>query len=326
MHNLAVFFTILVLSGCFYQADKPDARDALTLENLSDAQLDSSGSKLVVSQLNGQLSFYPLSSLESPAWQTILANGAWLNDFSNNGEYWLSASEQSYQLFYQAQQPPQALLNIQLQGAKLRDIALGKDGQHIALAFERHIYVKSLLSGQETTFNQHSAQINSISLSQQGVHVLSGADDYLAYYWRVIDRQIVYRFIHQHRIVNTALSQDGKWAFTMDSKSVGKIWQLENGRLQSRLVLKPKEALLINQARFSEDGQYLLTASAERKLDIWHVATGLPLKRWQVTGRADDRLKRAVVYSGAFLPASNQVVSVSSSGLVEYWSLPLGSF
>ena len=76
-------------------------------------------------------------------------------------------------------------------------------------------------------------------------------------------------------------------------------------------------------ARFSDDGNWLVTGAPTRELTLWSVKTGEQLQQWRVTARKDTRPASAVVYSAAFINNQRQIISESSSGLSEVWEIKL---
>ena len=204
--------------------------------------------------------------------------------------------------------------------SNIRDIAVSNQGAGILVGRSNgKVMFFEPRSGRRLEFLGHSEKINSIDLSPNGFYALTGGNDYVAYLWDTRSGQVVYKFDHSSRVTKVALDDEGRFAFTADSKRDARIWDLSTGREVSNLQYLERQKIF-STAVFSKDGKYLLTGSPARRLNLWDVKTGKEIKSWRVTPRAGSQPQTAVVYAVGFLP-DNNIISESSSGLAEVWSI-----
>ncbi|MCY7295647.1 WD40 repeat domain-containing protein [Alteromonas sp. a30] len=204
--------------------------------------------------------------------------------------------------------------------SSVRDIAVSNGGNGIlvgrgngkVLYFEHR-------TGRRIEFLGHQERINSVALSPNGLYALTGGNDYTAFLWNTKTGQIVYKFEHPSRVTKVVLDNQGRFAFTADSQKHARIWDLQTGQEISRLKYIQRQKIF-SAARFSEDGTQLLTGSPDRHLTLWDVQSGAKIQDWKVHPNEKSLTKSAVVYAVAFME-DNQVISGSSSGWAEVWTV-----
>ena len=174
-------------------------------------------------------------------------------------------------------------------------------------------------SGRRLEFLGHQEKVNSVDLSPNGFYALTGGNDYTAYLWDTRTGQVIHTFTHSSRVTKVALDDEGRYGFTADSKRDARVWDLATGEEVSNLHYLARQKIF-STAVFSQDGQYLLTGSPAKRLNLWRVADGKEVQEWQVSPREGSRPQTAVVYGVGFAN-DNQVVSESSSGLAEFWQI-----
>lgn len=205
--------------------------------------------------------------------------------------------------------------------SNIRDVALAKNASSMLIGKSNGVVVHiTPTTGRRLEFLGHSEKINSVDLAPNGRFALTGGNDYSAYFWDTQSGQVVYRFSHPSRVTKVALHHNGRYAFTADSKKQARIWDLLTGEEVSQLIYTSRQQVF-SAVRFSDDGERLLTGAPTRKLTLWDTQSGKALNRWLVTPRKHSRPKGAVVYSVAFAPEGDSVISESSSGLLERWAL-----
>jgi WD40 repeat protein len=116
-----------------------------------------------------------------------------------------------------------------------------------------------------------------------------------------------------------SLDDQGRYAFTADSKRDARIWDLVTGKEVSNLQYSARQRIFTT-AVFSDDGHYLLTGSPSRRINRWDVKTGKELNEWRVSAREGSRPASAVVHAVGFI-GDNEIISESSNGLLEKWEI-----
>lgn len=193
-------------------------------------------------------------------------------------------------------------------------VVLGKrDGTQVAF---------NPASGRRIEFYGHTESVNVLDISPNGFYVLSGSNDHSAILWDTRSGQIVHRWPLEGRITQVALHPEGHFAFTADATDNAIIRSLPNGETVSELKFMDRQRIF-SAARFSASGDYLITGSPSRRIAIWDTSTGKALSHWRVDLRDGGRPSNAAVLSVLFDEQEQMVISESSAGLAEWWSIDL---
>lgn len=236
--------------------------------------------------------------------------------FSADGKYLLSADPANAALWDMQDGKNLGFWAMQ-SGVTIRDIAVSDFGRHLLIGQSdgkiQHITLKS---GRRLEFQGHSENINAVAISPNGRYALTGSSDLHSYFWDTDSAQILQSISHPNRVTRVALDPQGRFLFSADSLQQAQIIELKTGRLLSRLQLD--RGRVFSTARFSSDGKWLLTGSPSQRVTIWNVQTGQKVKDWTVSPSPYAKPPGAVVYDVALLN-NGQVLTLSSSGLAEYW-------
>lgn len=236
--------------------------------------------------------------------------------FSADGKFLLSAAPSNAALWDMQDGKNLGFWAMQA-GVTIRDIAVSDFGRHLLIGQSdgkiQHITLKS---GRRLEFQGHSENINAVAISPNGRYALTGSSDLHSYFWDTDSAQILQSISHPNRVTRVALDPQGRFLFSADSLQQAQIIELKTGRLLSRLQLD--RGRVFSTARFSSDGKWLLTGSPSQRVSIWNVQTGQRVKDWSVSPSPYAKPPGAVVYDVALLN-NGQVLTLSSSGLAEYW-------
>jgi len=243
--------------------------------------------------------------------------------FSHDGKYLLTADRKQVALWQMSDGKNLGFWSVP-GDATVRDMAVSDYGRHLVIAQNdgkiQHINLKS---GRRLEFLGHQQDpaaidhnVNSVAISPNGRYVLSGGNDYKSYFWDSDSGQILLTITHPSRVTKVALDPQARYLFSADSQKQALIYDLKTGKKVSQLQLGRVQQF--SAARFSDDGQRLLTGSPGRLAERWQVSTGQKISSWRVQPSASSRLQQALVYDiGEPNPA--EAITVSSSGLVELW-------
>jgi WD40 repeat protein len=237
---------------------------------------------------------------------------------SDNKRYAVTAGSTNFAVWDLAWSQAKGLWSIS--DGTIRDIDLSSDGEQILMGLSngKAIYV-DLVSGRRLEFLAHQEKVNTVSLSANGHYALTGGNDYKAYLWDTQTGQIIRTYEHEQRVVRVALQRDGKLAFTSDGGNQARIWDISSGKEVSQLSSFSRQ-LIFSTARFSANGDKLVTGTPSSKITVWEIQTGKKLDEFEATPTKDARPPRAVVYDAAF-DGQNRVISATSAGLAEAWNL-----
>lgn len=236
--------------------------------------------------------------------------------FSADGKYLLSADPVNVALWDLQDGKNLGFWAMQA-GVTVRDIAVSDYGRHLLIGQSdgkiQHITLKS---GRRLEFQGHSENINAVALSPNGRYALTGSSDLHSYFWDTDSAQILQSMSHPNRVTRVALDTQGRYLFSADSLQQAQLLDIRTGRVLSKLKLD--RGRVFSSARFSSDGKWLLTGSPSQRASIWNVQTGQLVKDWAVSPSPYAKPPGAVVYDVALLN-NGQVLTLSSSGLAEYW-------
>nr|WP_139142130.1 hypothetical protein [Alteromonas lipolytica] len=205
--------------------------------------------------------------------------------------------------------------------SSIRDVAVSDNGRGVLVGRSNgKVMFFEPESGRRIEFLGHQERINSVDITPNGRYALTGGNDYVAYLWNTDSGQVIHTFTHPSRVTLVALDDEGRYAFTADSQQKSQIWNVQTGEPISQLQYIARQKIFTD-AVFSKDGKYLLTGAPSRRLYLWEVATGKQVGEWKVAPRENMSPPSAVVYGVGFID-DKHVLSVSSSGLAELWSMP----
>ena len=242
-----------------------------------------------------------------------------LTAFAPDNSYAITADNHSFVLWQLA--TGQAAGYISIEQSKIRDVAIANQGRSILVGqSDGKASFITTSDGNRLEFLGHSEKINTVDLSDNGRYALTGSNDNTAYLWDTQTGQGIHQFNHQSRVTKVAFDQGRRYVFTADSKNQALIWDLVTGQKVSRLQHRARQKIFTS-VRFNRAGTLLVTGSPSREISLWQVATGKLLQSWRVKPKENSKNPSAVVYSVAFLNDDQQIISTSSAGITEVWSV-----
>ncbi|MBQ4834292.1 hypothetical protein J8L70_13650 [Pseudoalteromonas sp. MMG010] len=208
-----------------------------------------------------------------------------------------------------------------IQTSSIRDIAISNQGRSVLYGRSDGVVVYiDLETARRIEFLGHQDKINTVDISPNGYYALSGSNDYAAYFWDTRTGQVIHRFNHPTRVTQVTLDSQGQYAFTADSMQQAHVWQLTTGDLVSKLKYIARQKIF-TAVRFNQQGTLLATGSPNKQVDLWRVSNGEKLQSWQVTPRKGSRPKSAVVLDIAFIDDELSLLTESSSGIAERFTI-----
>ncbi len=235
---------------------------------------------------------------------------------SDNSRYAITATQTNFAVWDLGMGVSEGLWSIS--DGTIRDIDIASNGQQVLLGLNngKAIHI-NLATGRRLEFLAHQDKVNSVALSANGKFALSGGNDHFGYFWDTETGQILQAFEHQKRINQVALQRDGKYALVADGGNQAIIWDLATGEKISKLATLARQ-LVFSSARFSDDGEYLMTGSPAGHVKLWHSQSGEKQQQWNAEPLKDARPPTAVVYDVA-MDKKQRVVSATSAGIAQAW-------
>lgn len=318
-----LLFGALFITACSPSAEKPIQRFQQAVEGTYAGDISNDGKWSVISSIHHGISVWDLEKnalvYQWAQQQNSSDNLVLAIDISDTNSHALTASRENFALWN--------LTNGQSQGywkvreSNIRDIAVSNNGDYLLIGKGNGTVVHVTIdTGRRLEFLGHKEKINTVDMMPNGRVAISGGNDFTAYVWDTESGQVIYQFNHTSRVSKVALDPLGRYAFTADSMKAAHIWDLKTGKLVSQLK-GTKRHEVFSSARFSPDGQTLVTGAASSKVSVWDIASGKRTATWHVTPKEAKRPTGAVVYSLAFSD-NNTLITTSSSGYAELWQLP----
>ena len=243
-------------------------------------------------------------------------------DFSPEGEWALTADEHTLVLWETKD------------GKAVRFWTAPGDVLSIALSAQGHYALLGLSNNSAVIFDvkrggvkrmfQHRDRVNSVDLSADGKWAITASDDFTAVVWDVQSGKAAHRFQHQEAVQLALLSADGQRAFSTAKYDKAVVWNARNGDLISTIPV-PKEmqkyGVRYTAARFSPDGNYLLTGLPNRLVQLWDVNAMQELGRWRLPKRNPWKPTSASVLALTFSDHTNRFYALASNGFVHQLDL-----
>ncbi len=318
VNSLLFAFVITALNGCFFSTQdvqrwniEPKGTTSFALSRDAHfALLYSQEHQLVLWDL------YEGEKLAELGAQDPQSNTVSRIKISDNGMFAITATQLNFAVWDLSWTQAKGLWSIS--DGLIRDIDISNNGEQVLLGLSngKAIYV-NLVTGRRLEFLAHNEKVNSVALSPNGRFALSGGNDYKAYLWDTTTGQVLKSFEHEQRVNRVALQRDGKLAFTSDGGNQAIVWDLSTGMELSKLSSLSRQ-LIFSTARFSDNGQYLVTGTPSSRIMVWDTQTGKRVDGFEAEPLKDTRPPRAVVYDAAF-DSQNRVVSGTSAGIAQAW-------
>jgi WD40 repeat protein len=204
----------------------------------------------------------------------------------------------------------------------LRDVAISANGRYalIGMKANQAIYF-DMQQGKMVYVFPHHEKINSVALSRDGRFALTGSDDWHASLWSLDTGKHIWAKNMEYKIAHVELSDDGKLAFANASVGKARIYSTnKEGTLVSELDIKSRGMTVVS-ADFSDDGSLLATGRASKGIDIWDINTGKLLKTWLPEVKHLVQPDSATILDLKISADNSQLLSESSAGIGQLWSL-----
>ncbi|MBI4784788.1 MAG: caspase family protein [Oscillatoriophycideae cyanobacterium NC_groundwater_1537_Pr4_S-0.65um_50_18] len=164
---------------------------------------------------------------------------------------------------------------------------------------------------QEQNRLEHSAQVNSLSVSPDGQRIVSGSDDAIVRLWRS-DGTALRTWETSGRVQAVAFSPDGQTVATAslkDEASVLALWSMADGKLLREI----NAPTLLTSLAFSPNGSFVAAGGRDGITKIWNAQNGTLLRT--LTGH------QGWVKTIAFSPDSRTLASAGDDNVVKLWNV-----
>ncbi|MGD9093703.1 MAG: protein kinase, partial [Anaerolineales bacterium] len=151
---------------------------------------------------------------------------------------------------------------------KGQDAKRGEVVDALCMAQNRRPYDRRL----RYVFRGNKGDVNSVSLSRDGLFALSGSEDKTLKLWDVAAGECIRTFVgHTDEVSSVCLSFNGQKALSGSTDKTLKLWDVATGECIRTFVGHTEE---VTSVCLSVDGHQILSGSSDKTLKIWKVATG----------------------------------------------------
>jgi WD40 repeat protein len=305
------------LAGCD-TAESPVKSQTYTTLNADSAALSDDGQYAVVgAQEEGGSLWDNLKNARLYDWNHKAGERSLIRaaDFSPDGKMAVTATQQDLVLWHTDTGQPEWFWGAP---GEVMDVALSAEGQFALLGLSNHtaVFFDIVNGGVKRTFNTEG-RVRTVAISDDDSLALTGSDDYTATLWSVVTGEALHSHQFENIIDTVALSPNGNLAFTASSLDRAIIWDTSSGEvittLSSQEGLFPKRVSYIS-ARFSADGNRLLTGTASGLVQLWNARTGTLTKSWRLPKKEAYGPTSTSVLDVAF--RQGQFMALGSNGIL----------
>ncbi|MCW8879029.1 MAG: hypothetical protein OQJ89_03300 [Kangiellaceae bacterium] len=318
---IALICTILSVTGC-EQPSKAVAEWPHAAVGVLDAAISENGHFALVSSVNFGAAYWDLRENKMLfQWRhnDDPQDGITAVDISPDGSRAITADKRTFIIWNTTSGKPYGYWETP---ADIRSVAISDKGRYVLLGLGSGLVIFiDMNTGRRIEFTAHRKEaVASVDLSANGLWAFTGGNDYRAILWNTRTAKPQQLFEHKTRVVKVKLDKLGKQAFTAGTLGNAIIWNIQSGEEISRLDLNKRE-YVISAARFSNEGDMLLTGAPGRDISLWQTESGQRIKRWKARTRTQGKPSGAIIYAVAFSEEPGFVLSESSAGFGEKWSL-----
>lgn len=250
-------------------------------------------------------------------------------DISADGQYVAAASSQNFALWQMTDGTLAGYWRIQQEVhpdpdfvTAITNIVVSKQGDVVALGLNSgKVIIFNPRNGRRLEMFGHTEQITALAIAPNGKYLLSASYDGSVFLWNTDTAAIVQQVTHEQPVMQVALDDNGQWFFSADRRNDASIWSVTTGERQARLQFNDRQRIF-STARFSHDGDHLITGTPSRVIELWDVATGDRRYRLRVALNDTQRPSSATVLAVGLDPQQKTLWSENSAGIAELWKLP----
>ena len=237
-------------------------------------------------------------------------------DFSPNGEYLVSASNDNTAIVWQVKTGGIKCI-INGKHSHISSAVFSPDNKHIAVVSSKYIDIWNIETNQViNTLKGHTWSISSVDYSPDGKHIVSasGSHDDPPRIWDV-ESGLVIRVLKRRTtcVESAAFSPNGELVALSYGDSIVRIYNIISGRMIGSC--KGHTSSMVTCVSFSPDGSSIVSASYDNTVRIWNT-TGKQLKCLE--GHSDW------VDSANFSPDGKYIISASADNKVIVWNAETG--
>ena len=300
---LALLSLPLLLIACS-GGTPPESSFEYAVQGLYSAELSDNGSLAIVGSINHGSSLWRASdNARRFNWNhkqgqfSEITNAA----FSPDLNYAITATPQTMVLWNTKNGASMAFWTAP---SEILDISLLPNAQLALLGLADHTAALfDVRNGGVQQVFYHQARVSSVDSNSRKKLALTGSDDYSAKLWHLQTAKLLHHWPHKAEVQLVKLSPNGKLAFTMAKYDKAALWDTTTGKSKGEIPLATSalsRGLSFTAVAFSSNGDYLLTGTSHRRVQLWDTKTLTEIKRWIMPKRDAVAPTNASVLALAF--------------------------
>ncbi|MFK7864547.1 MAG: WD40 repeat domain-containing protein [Pseudohongiellaceae bacterium] len=322
--SLLIAALLFTLQACSLD-DQPDHSFSASVQGIFSAVYSADASHTVIGSIQHGASLWDTANAErlfnwnhqEDSFSQITAAG-----FSPEGDFALTSDGMTLVLWDVAT------------GTALRFFQVPDEVLHLALSPRANTALLGLVSGNAVLFDvqnggiirqmEQGSRILSMAMSANGEYGLFGLDDNHAKFWNLRNSELVNTINTQGRVQTVALSDDGKYGLVTVQHLDAEVWNLETHSLHSRLNYSnrffPSFSSFVT-ARFSKDGEKIITGNTTGALELWSGDSGKRIERWVTPIKGGFKPQVFSVVAVALDEESATASAITSAGTAYRYNL-----
>lgn len=311
------------LAGCM-QASDPDQSTELAIQGLYNAALSDNAEFALIGSINHGASLWTVADRERLFnWNHKKGEYSQITEvgLSPANDFALTASPLTMVLWDRVSGQG---LNYWNAPSEILGVDLLPGGIYAALALVDHTATLfDVANGGVQRIYNHDGRVNSVDTHLGKNLLLSGSDDFSAKLWNLNTGELVFRWDMDEEVQLVKLSPDGTLAFAMAKYAEAAVWNTTTGEKTGEIPLGSsaiRRGKTLTAVAFSNDGQWLLTGTTDRVIQLWRTSDMQEVKRWETPRRNKASPTAAAVLALAF-ESTSRFYAITSDGFLHLLTL-----
>lgn len=213
-------------------------------------------------------------------------------------------------------------------------VRFSQDGRFVATGCNRSAQIYEVETGQQVAHLQDHTlpedgdlYIRSVCFSPDGQYLATGAEDKVIRVWDIARRQIKHQFQgHEQDIYSLDFARNGRIIASGSGDRSVRLWDLDSNQMLRALNIEDG----VTTVAISPDNRFVAAGSLDKSVRVWDISTGALMVLLEGTDPDVDGEGHPVsrgeghtdsVYSVAFAPSGDRLVSGSLDKTIKMWEL-----
>ena len=189
------------------------------------------------------------------------------------GRQALSASLDATMKLWDLSSPQQPVRTFPYE-SRILAVAVAPDGKIAVSAAKDTLQAWTIVDGARLyPFEGHKGEVNTVAITPNGKHVVSGGDDGTIRLWELSSGRELHKFAgdegHLGKVFDVAVSPNSRVVLSGGADKTAKLWDLVNGRLIRTLEGHEGHVESVETVAIAPDGRTAVTGSRDRTVKQW---------------------------------------------------------